>query len=104
MTERWRDVPGYAGLYKVCGDGRVLSMGREIVGVRRGTVCVIRYRQKLLVPQSNGAGRQRVRVMLYGREGVKPREFYIFDLVRDLFGAAAAATLPARYRKRDNAT
>lgn len=97
--EQWRDVPGYTGLYKVCCDGRVLSLGREIVGVRKGTVCVIRYKPRELAPQTNGAGRQRARVLLYGREGVKPREFYLCDLVREVFGAVVAAALPDAYRK-----
>lgn len=98
VKETWKDVPGYEGLYKVCCDGRVLSMGREIAGVRRGTVCKIRYKQKLLDPQC-GAGRQRARVLLYGREGTKPREFYICDLVCATFGADVAQTLSTLYRK-----
>lgn len=103
MNSDWRDVPGYEGLYKVHCDGRVLSMGREIAGVRRGTVCIIRYKQKLMTPQRHGRGHQAARVALFKGDGVAHRDVYISDLVRAVFGGDAAAALPDMFRKRNRA-
>lgn len=98
MINAWHDVPGFEGLYKVRRDGCVLSMGREFEAVRRGTLCTIRYKQKLLTPQHVGPGRQAARVALFKGEGVAHKDFYICDLVRAVFGDEAAAALPDAFR------
>ena len=32
MTEEWRDIAGYEGLYKVSNRGEVMRMAQDIIG------------------------------------------------------------------------
>lgn len=53
MTELWKDVVGYEGIYQVSSKGRVKSLARYDEYVRAGKVCR-RYRpDKILKPKLN---------------------------------------------------
>ena len=51
MTEEWRDIEGYEGLYQVSNFGRVRSLGRDIVRrTRYGTMAPYHINGKVLKP------------------------------------------------------
>lgn len=63
MTEIWRDIAGYEGLYQVSNLGRVRSLDRVIIRRGRGdSVLAQPYRGQLLKPQTNADGYLTVRL------------------------------------------
>jgi len=64
MTERWRSVPGYEGLYEVSDQGRVRSVQRV---VQRSNGVTQTIRERVLRPQRN---RKHLNVTLHGQNGI----------------------------------
>jgi len=52
--ERWRDVVGYSGLYRVSDLGRVMSVDRVVQRVRFGRVEAVRRKGKVMTPVTYG--------------------------------------------------
>jgi len=102
VSGEWKAVCGFAGLYAVARDGRVMSLGRTTTGGSRGGWCFKTYRPKLLTPQASGAERSRERkynrVYLVTLKSVRYR-LYIEDIVRCAWGGDAAAALAFELRK-----
>ena len=69
MTELWKDVTGYEGLYQVSNLGRVRSLDHESKTVRNGITFIIPKKGKVLSPLTRQHGY--LAVMLYGRGGHK---------------------------------
>lgn len=57
MNEIWKDIIGYEGIYQISNTGRVRSLPRK-TRYRNGRV--VQHKGKILVPQKNSAGYQRV--------------------------------------------
>lgn len=53
MTEVWKDIPGYVGLYQVSDQGRVKSLARYVVWKDREQY----VRERILRPSSSGASK-----------------------------------------------
>jgi len=53
MTEIWKDVPGFEGLYEVSSHGRLRSLGRPVL---TGNGQLRRYRERTLVTPLTAAG------------------------------------------------
>ena len=51
MTEEWRDITGYEGIYQVSSEGRVRSLDREVSMVVKGTKCVRVIPSQIIKPQ-----------------------------------------------------
>lgn len=57
MTEIWKDVVGYEGLYQVSNLGRVRSLDRTTTCLTRwGTFSNRRYKGRVLIPSFDGKG------------------------------------------------
>lgn len=54
MTEEWRDIPGWEGLYQASSEGRIRSVDRMAVSQRSGQVYRQRYKGRVLVPTIAG--------------------------------------------------
>lgn len=48
MSEEWKMIPGYEGLYEVSNMGRVRSLDRITTQINNGTICKTRYKGKVL--------------------------------------------------------
>ena len=68
MSEEWRDVVGYEGLYQVSSEGRVKSFKWN--------------KERFLKPRGNRGGY--LQVNLYAGGG-KPKKFYVHRLVCEAF-------------------
>jgi hypothetical protein len=66
VTEQWRPIPGYEGLYQISDLGRVMSLGRVMTRTdgRQHT-----RQRKFMRPQPNSNGR--LQVKLTARNGSK---------------------------------
>lgn len=80
MTELWKDVTGYEGLYQVSNLGRVRSLDHETEVVRGGSTLIISKKGKVLSPTKRKHGY--LGVMLYGKGGHKKRGFKTFSVHR----------------------
>jgi hypothetical protein len=60
VREIWVPLKGYEGFYEISNLGRVWSLGRTIRGVRKGSVCSITYKPKILKQQLSAKGYYRV--------------------------------------------
>lgn len=78
MSEAWRPVRGYEGLYEVSDQGRVRSLDRIVGAARGGTK---RMKSRVLQPRPLKRGYQRVSLSRDGR----PRDVYIHRLVAEAF-------------------
>lgn len=56
MTEEWRDIQGYEGLYQVSNLGRVKSLAREMSESHKGTPYTRHYPERILSEGNDGAG------------------------------------------------
>ena len=87
MTEEWRDIKNYEGLYQVSNFGRVKSLERE-VSVKRGKLnYVVALKSRILKPITRQHGY--LGVQLYCKENSKHvrglRTFSIHRLVAEAF-------------------
>lgn len=73
MTELWKDIEGYEGLYQVSNMGRVRSLDRIATAERNGKTIQRNIVGKLLTPTKRRHGY--LAVMLYGRGGHPTRGF-----------------------------
>lgn len=80
MTELWKDVKGYEGLYQVSNMGRVRSLDHEAEVTRDDITFVMQKRGKVLSPTRRRHGY--VGVMLYGKGGHATRGFKTFSVHR----------------------
>lgn len=80
MTELWKDVKGYEGLYQVSNMGRVRSLDHEAEVTRDCITFVMRKKGKVLSPTRRQHGY--VGVMLYGKGGHATRGFKTFSVHR----------------------
>lgn len=80
MTELWKDVVGYEGLYQVSNMGRVRSVDHETETARNGVTFVVSKKGKVLTPVTRQHGY--LGVMLYGRGGHARRGFRTFSVHR----------------------
>ena len=78
MTELWKDIQGYEGLYQVSNMGRVRSLDHETVYSRRGVPITITRKGQILSPVTRQHGY--LGVMLYGKGGHKTRGFKTFSV------------------------
>lgn len=56
MTEEWRDIPGYEGLYQASNLGRVKSLARNMVEFHKATRYVRNYPERILSQGDDGNG------------------------------------------------
>ncbi len=56
MTEEWRDIPGYEGLYQASNLGRVKSLARNMVEFHKGTRYTRSYPERVLSQGNDGHG------------------------------------------------
>ena len=56
MTEVWKDIKGFEGLYQVSNMGRVRSLDRDIVTSSKGMVSIRHYKGKILKLINDGKG------------------------------------------------
>lgn len=54
MTEIWKDIKGYEGLYQISNFGRVKSLARYVVNNKNGGKRLME--ETLLYPSDNGNG------------------------------------------------
>ena len=80
MTELWKDVVGYEGLYQVSNMGRVRSVDHETETVRNGVTFMMPKKGRVLAPVTRRHGY--LGVMLYGRGGHARRGFRTFSVHR----------------------
>lgn len=80
MTELWKDVQGYEGLYQVSNMGNVRSVDHEVEVTRNGITFVVPKKGKVLSPTRRQHGY--VGVMLYGKGGHATRGFKTFSVHR----------------------
>jgi hypothetical protein len=80
MTELWKDVDGYEGLYQVSNLGNVRSVDREYEVTRNGVTFMSRKEGKRLTPVRRRHGY--LGVMLYGKGGHAKRGFRTFSVHR----------------------
>lgn len=80
MTELWKDVQGYEGLYQVSNMGNVRSVDHEVEVTRNGITFVVPKKGKVLSPTRRQHGY--VGVMLYGKGGHATRGFKTFAVHR----------------------
>ena len=78
MTEEWRDVPGYEGMYQVSDLGRVRSLDR-VVGHRYGGTRRMKGRVLRQVPNQGGY------LQVFLSRDSKPRNFAVHRLVAEAF-------------------
>lgn len=78
VTEQWKDVPGYEGIYQVSNLGRVRSVDRVIID-RNGRP--MRYKGVILTPQFNEFGYLKVVLRKDGRS----KNFKVHQLVAMAF-------------------
>ena len=78
MSEEWRDVVGYEGLYQVSNQGRVKSLERKIPHWRGGERTV---KERILKPSDDCRGYLRVDL----RDGSKRKHFKVHRLVCQAF-------------------
>jgi hypothetical protein len=64
MTEQWRAVPLFEGIYEVSSFGRVRSLDRTVQRVRNGKTVLVPWpgRELALITEANGYVRVRLRV------------------------------------------
>ena len=67
MTEIWKSVNGYEGLYEVSNFGRVRSLDRTTRQYNNGTLSTARYRGKLLKGRTDDNGYVRVHISKCGK-------------------------------------
>ena len=94
LTEEWRDVPGYQGLYEVSSEGRVRSLIQLIPSAHASGE---RRIKKILNPQINKQGRLRVSLCKQG----EPTWHQVHRLVLLTFDGAPPFE-GAECRHRDN--
>lgn len=89
MTEQWKDVPGYEGLYQVSDKGRVRSLPRKG-----------RLNEKILKPDIQRGGYER---LLLCKDG-EAKMFLVHGLVLEAFIGPAPARMECRHLDgtRDN--
>lgn len=80
MTELWKDVVGYEGLYQVSNMGNVRSVDHESAVTRNGVTFITRKKGKMLAPTRRQHGY--LGVMLYGKGGHAKRGFKTFSIHR----------------------
>lgn len=80
MTELWKDVKGYEGLYQVSNLGNVRSVDHEVETIRGGKPIVYPRKGKALTPVTRQHGY--LGVMLYGKGGHPKRGFKTFSVHR----------------------
>ena len=78
MSEVWRDVVGYEGLYQVSSGGRVKSLERKVPKLNGERT----VKERILKPRGNRGGY--LQVNLYAGGG-KPKKFYVHRLVCEAF-------------------
>ena len=78
MTELWKDIQGYEGLYQVSNMGRVRSLDHETTYSRKGIPITTRRKGQMLRPVTRRHGY--LGVMLYGKGGHKTRGFTTFSV------------------------
>lgn len=82
MTEIWKPVPEYEGVYEVSSHGRVRSLDRVVTQMSRWGMLVPRKRKGRVVnPSNNGNGY----LYLTARKGGKVKHLYVHRLVADAF-------------------
>lgn len=94
MSDQWRQIPGWEGLYEVSGDGQVRSMARSVPG-RPGVL--INRQTRLLTPSINHDG---YKVVSLCRENRK-REYGVHRLVLMAFVGPAPVSTEACHNDGD---
>ena len=79
MTEIWRDIKGYEGIYQISNFGRVKSVERIATNNKHGGVRIIK--EKILTPNDNGNGYKIVCL----RKPKQRKNFYMHRLVATAF-------------------
>lgn len=67
MTEMWKPVQGYEGLYEVSNEGRVRSLARQVTSRNRWGPVTMRLSEKMLKPQITVYGYYKVLLSKSGR-------------------------------------
>ena len=85
-SERWRDVPGFEGLYQISAAGLVRSVDRRVAqGSRWGRRLTNTHRGRVLTPFVTPNGRKRV---VLHDESHRRHARYLDELVAETFGGA----------------
>lgn len=98
MSEKWRDIPGYEGIYQASSLGRVRSLDRVIEHPHTGST---RLRGKVLIQAPNGRGYLKVTL---SRDNVKAQRT-AHRLVLEAFVGPAPDGMECNHRngnKTDN--
>lgn len=82
MSEEWKDVIGYCGLYQVSSLGRVKTLARGVKKRIRGTDCVVHYKERILSQAKDERGY--LRVSLWDGSG-KEKKRQVHGLVLSAF-------------------
>jgi hypothetical protein len=76
-VERWVDINGYEGLYRISDKGRVLSLGRKVVS-GKSNKCLFKTKSRIIKQRENSRGY--FRVLLHDGKGGK-EYFFVHRLV-----------------------
>jgi len=93
MTEQWKDIPGYAGLYEASNLGTIRRKAHRRSYRNR----VVRYDQKVMKPVGKGGrdGSKYLAVCLTGNRGAKLH--YVHRLILETFVGQASEGLECRH-------
>jgi hypothetical protein len=82
VTEKWRALPGYEGIYEVSDQGNVKSLSRKIWHPHRGE---LQLQERILRPANTRYGKRMVAL----RKDGKSRSFLVHRLVLEAFVGTA---------------
>ena len=79
--ERWKPIQRYVGFYEVSDRGRVRSVDRVLIQVRRDKICKVSFKGRIIRPTSMSSGHLSV---VLSRNGVI-KGFKVHSLVAEAF-------------------
>lgn len=89
MTETWKTIKGYEGLYEVSDLGRVKSLGRVTTRKQGSKIVELLKPEMILTQVRYGKKRNYLAVNLYSKKSIggkrKSRIFYVHRLVAEAF-------------------